>query len=74
MGTHSGVPVGSNFAVSAALNGIQVIKLDEPDLNLDEIVNGNDIDLLVAEIASGTHNVVYDVTVDGQVNSQDLNQ
>jgi hypothetical protein len=46
--------------------------LANPDFSQDGLLNEVDVNLLTAEIAAGTSNLVFDVNVDGAVNADDL--
>ena len=74
LGLHSGVPNGGDFGIGAALNGVQIQRLGDADLDDDGIIDGTDVDLLVAEIAAGTGGLTFDLTGDGLVDNQDLDQ
>ena len=72
LGLHSGVPAGGNFAIGAALNGVQIHKL-EP---LPEDINGdcavNVLDLIDLLLDFGTPGGPADINADGSVNVLDL--
>ncbi len=72
LGLHSGVPSGGNFGIGAALNGLQIIKLSEADFDNNGVVEGTDVDLLVAEIVAGTNDPTFDLNGDGNVTLEDV--
>ncbi len=74
LGLHSGVPSGGNFTIGAALNGIQITRLSDADFDSNGAIDGDDVDLLVAEIVAGTSATSFDLTGDGLVDNHDLNQ
>ncbi len=53
---------------------LQVVSQTNPDFNGDGAIDGMDIDDLVAEIVSGTSDLQFDLTGDGIVDTDDLDQ
>ena len=67
----TGSPFGPNLIV---LSDFQGTGSASGDFNGDGNFNGADVDSLVAVIAAGTNNPVFDLTGDMLVNTSDLNQ
>ncbi len=55
-------------------NPSPVLFLNDADFNDDTLVNCEDVDALVAEIAAGGQTGLFDLTGDGQVNRADLDR
>lgn len=56
------------------LNALELPQPVTADFNGDEVIDVDDVDALMAQIAAGTHESSFDLTADGQVDAEDLNE
>ena len=75
----SGRTRGDLGALNAGGEDAFLLKLSDSsfsnaDLNADELINCDDVDLLVSEIASANHGAIFDLNGDGLVDADDLNR